>query len=80
MSAHRTEAFAPALPKAEEDEIGFFERYLSAWVALCMAAGILLGKLLPALTHAMPIRSPSDCPPSLSSTRLMLNSSDRKNE
>jgi ACR3 family arsenite transporter len=28
--------------------IGFFERYLSLWVALCMAAGILLGKFLPA--------------------------------
>lgn len=30
--------------------LGFFERYLSLWVALCMAAGILLGKLLPSFT------------------------------
>jgi len=28
--------------------LGTFERYLSLWVALCMAAGIGLGKLLPA--------------------------------
>ena len=27
--------------------LGTFERYLSLWVALCMAAGIALGKLLP---------------------------------
>ena len=27
--------------------IGFFERYLSLWVALCMAAGLLVGKFLP---------------------------------
>ena len=27
--------------------IGFFERYLSLWVALCIAAGIALGNLLP---------------------------------
>src|SRR5579863_3649010 len=28
--------------------LGTFERYLSAWVALCMIAGVGLGKLLPA--------------------------------
>jgi ACR3 family arsenite transporter len=27
--------------------LGFFERYLSLWVAVCMAVGVLLGKLLP---------------------------------
>lgn len=27
--------------------LGRFERYLSVWVALCMAAGVLLGKALP---------------------------------
>jgi ACR3 family arsenite transporter len=30
--------------------LAFFERYLSLWVALCMAAGIFLGKTLPGLT------------------------------
>lgn len=33
--------------------LGLFERYLSLWVALCMAAGILLGKLLPSLTAGL---------------------------
>ena len=27
--------------------IGFFEKYLTVWVLLCMVAGILIGKLLP---------------------------------
>ncbi len=30
-----------------------FERYLTLWVALCMLAGVLLGKLLPGLTAAL---------------------------
>ena len=29
--------------------MGLFERYLTLWVALCMGAGILLGKAVPAL-------------------------------
>jgi len=29
------------------DGIGFFERYLSVWVILCMLAGILIGRFLP---------------------------------
>lgn len=29
--------------------IGFFERYLTVWVLLCMAAGILIGKFLPVI-------------------------------
>jgi ACR3 family arsenite transporter len=33
--------------------INIFERYLSVWVALCMAAGVLLGKLLPRFVHAL---------------------------
>jgi ACR3 family arsenite transporter len=40
-------------PEVEEKRIGFFERYLSVWVALCMAAGILLGKLVPSLIHTL---------------------------
>ncbi len=27
--------------------IGFFERYLTVWVLLCIVAGVLLGQLLP---------------------------------
>jgi len=33
--------------------INLFERYLSLWVALCMAAGVLLGKVAPQLTAEM---------------------------
>lgn len=29
--------------------IGFFEKYLTLWVVLCMAAGILIGKYLPGI-------------------------------
>ena len=27
--------------------MGFFERYLTVWVVLCIGAGIVLGKLAP---------------------------------
>ncbi len=33
--------------------LGFFERYLTIWVALCMVAGVLLGKGLPGVTDAL---------------------------
>jgi ACR3 family arsenite transporter len=42
---------APTKPLAAG--LGFFERYLSVWVALCMAAGIVLGKLLPDFTAGL---------------------------
>lgn len=32
---------------AEAPAIGFFERYLTLWVALCIAAGIVLGRAFP---------------------------------
>ncbi len=34
-------------PAQASSGLGTFERYLSVWVALCMAAGVGLGKLLP---------------------------------
>lgn len=36
------------LPESRTAGLGFFERYLSLWVAFCMAAGVVLGKFLPA--------------------------------
>ena len=33
----------------EKSGIGFFEKYLTLWVVLCMAAGILIGQFLPAV-------------------------------
>lgn len=35
--------------KQKTKGIGFFEKYLTIWVLLCMAAGILIGKFLPAI-------------------------------
>lgn len=42
-----TQALREPLPTA--GGIGFFEKWLSVWVALCMAGGIVLGNLLPGL-------------------------------
>ncbi|MGF7142028.1 ACR3 family arsenite transporter [Anaerotaenia torta] len=33
----------------QNPDIGFFEKYLTLWVLLCMAAGILIGKFLPVI-------------------------------
>lgn len=35
------------MEKSKSSGIGFFEKYLTVWVLLCMAAGILIGKFLP---------------------------------
>ncbi len=32
---------------SRKPEIGFFEKYLTVWVLLCMGAGVLIGKFLP---------------------------------
>ncbi|MBL8251168.1 MAG: ACR3 family arsenite efflux transporter [Candidatus Competibacter sp.] len=39
--------------QAEGVRLGFFERYLTVWVALCIVAGIVLGHLLPGLFQAI---------------------------
>jgi len=33
--------------KTRAQGISFFEKYLTVWVLLCMAAGVLIGKYLP---------------------------------
>jgi arsenite transporter len=33
--------------------IGFFERYLTVWVALCIVIGVALGQLFPGLSHGI---------------------------
>jgi ACR3 family arsenite transporter len=38
---------------SQRPAIGFFERYLTIWVALCMLAGVALGQLLPGLAKAI---------------------------
>lgn len=35
--------------KSEAQGIGFFEKYLTVWVILCMAVGVLIGQFLPAI-------------------------------
>ena len=37
------------MSKQKTQGISFFEKYLTIWVALCMAAGVLIGKFLPAV-------------------------------
>lgn len=37
------------MEKEKAQDIGFFERYLTIWVGLCMVTGILIGKFLPVI-------------------------------
>ena len=37
------------MSKEKNAEIGFFEKYLTIWVLICMAVGILIGKFLPGI-------------------------------
>lgn len=49
------ETHTPPAPPATDGpkRLGLFERYLTVWVALCMAAGVALGRALPELTAAL---------------------------
>jgi ACR3 family arsenite transporter len=49
MTAQATTAGAPRAQSA----IGFFERWLTLWVFLCIVAGIALGQLFPSLFQAL---------------------------
>ena len=40
-------------PLAAKRRLAFFERYLTLWVALCMAAGVLLGRFLPSAVKSL---------------------------
>lgn len=37
------------MPKKKIEGIGFFQKYLTVWVILCMVAGVLIGKFLPGI-------------------------------
>jgi len=37
------------MEKSKNSGIGFFEKYLTLWVVLCMAAGVLIGRFLPGI-------------------------------
>jgi ACR3 family arsenite transporter len=43
----------PAEALAAPAGIGFFEKWLSVWVALCIASGLALGNLSPGLFEAL---------------------------
>jgi arsenite transporter len=45
--------FSRSMNAVAPKRMNVFERYLSIWVALCMAAGVSLGKLLPDSVHAL---------------------------
>jgi ACR3 family arsenite transporter len=40
-------------PSARKPAMGVFERFLTAWVALCIVAGIVLGQLVPSVFHTL---------------------------
>ncbi|TCS38017.1 ACR3 family arsenite transporter [Paucimonas lemoignei] len=48
-----TATHATAVAGGAAPAIGFFERYLTIWVALCIVAGIILGRLLPDVFHGI---------------------------
>jgi arsenite transporter len=43
----------PEVKEASSHDLGFFGRYLTIWVALCMVAGVALGQLLPAVPETL---------------------------
>jgi hypothetical protein len=46
-------ATTPQTEEATPRRLDFFARYLSLWVALCMASGVALGTLLPGVTDGL---------------------------
>src|SRR5689334_12468716 len=46
-------ATAEMIDETQPGGLGAFERYLSLWVALCMAAGVLIGKYVPAAVSSL---------------------------
>jgi len=46
------DAIEATAEKAQQD-LGIFERYLSLWVALCIAAGVAIGQLIPAVPNVL---------------------------
>jgi len=44
---------SPTCAKASDQGLGFFERYLSLWVVICIVIGIVLGKLAPTVAQQL---------------------------
>jgi arsenite transporter len=41
------------MPKKDEEGLGFFARYLTVWVAICIVAGVILGQVLPIVPETL---------------------------
>jgi ACR3 family arsenite transporter len=39
--------------KADDEALGFFARYLTVWVAICIIAGVILGQVLPVIPETL---------------------------
>ncbi len=53
MSAAETHTPPAPVEPAGPKRMGLFERYLTAWVALCMVAGVAIGQAFPGATNAV---------------------------
>ena len=53
MTDATTKAPPPTPPDADAKDLGFFGRYLTLWVALCIGAGVALGQLLPVVPETL---------------------------
>lgn len=54
-------AQGPSDSRPQPKRLGFFERYLTVWVLLCMVVGVLLGKMSPGLTSSLIILAAAPC-------------------
>lgn len=48
-----TDVAANPVSPVEAKRLGFFERYLTIWVLVCMAIGVVFGKMFPDATHTL---------------------------
>jgi ACR3 family arsenite transporter len=48
-----SETIAQTSDKIQSSEIGFFEKWLTVWVFLCIVAGVILGQVLPGVFKAI---------------------------
>jgi ACR3 family arsenite transporter len=53
VSRRIVSSLADTAPRRAAPSLGTFERYLTLWVALCILAGIVLGRMLPASFQAL---------------------------
>lgn len=49
MADPRSDTMEYTAPPAEEESLGFFEKYLTLWIAICIVVGLLLGRFYPQL-------------------------------